>query len=268
MNDEVPHWGDREGRTDAEMYRQAMDSLGKLKGVGPATASAIVATWTDVGIFQSDELVEVLMGKVKIEYTWPFYWRFYKEATAMLEKLKKKSKGLVKSGKEMERLAWSMYHSRTAEAGGEEEQVEVGAEEEQQAADEEEQVEDEVQEQEQVPIAVAQEEVTPAEVTPKKGGRKRKAVSTDSPTQASANKKGKGKQKAIAIDLSGEQEDDVQPEAVQEPVRGGATQDQSKRKRDIEEALAIIHSLVDKHVKDLEDREDIFIACSQIRRSV
>jgi len=212
MNDGVPHWGKREGGTDAEMYRQAMDSLGKLKGVGPATAPAIVASWTDVGIFQSDEsdeLAEVLMGKVMIEYTWPFYWRFYKEATGVLEKLKKKSKGLVKSGKDMERLAWSMYHSQTAEVRAEEEQTEVGPEEEQeeqQAEDEEEQVEDEVQEQEQVPIVVAQQEAAP-EVTPKKAaGRKRKAVSTDSP--APAKKTGR-KSKAISIDLSGQQEDDV-----------------------------------------------------------
>lgn len=116
-----------------------MRILAELKGVGPATSSAIVASWVDYGVFQSDELVMGLMGKgVKIDYSWAFYKKFYRLAVESLKKLRKD--GRVKSGKEMERVGWSMFYSPTSLAGSKETKKEAeheGVTEEQGAKEEE-----------------------------------------------------------------------------------------------------------------------------------
>ncbi|CBQ68834.1 conserved hypothetical protein [Sporisorium reilianum SRZ2] len=86
-----------------------MKILAELRGVGPATSSAIVAAWCDCGVFQSDELVRSVLGpRVKVEYTWSFYRRFYVAAIECLKEMRDKG---VKSGRAMERIAWSMFYS-------------------------------------------------------------------------------------------------------------------------------------------------------------
>lgn len=101
--------------TDTESLLRAVEGTmriaAELKGVGPATASAIVAVWTPIGIFQSDEVVIEVMGKsVKPEYTWSFYKRFYKVAIEVLKTWK--SRTGVEDGRTMEKVAWSASHSR------------------------------------------------------------------------------------------------------------------------------------------------------------
>ncbi|SPO27885.1 uncharacterized protein UTRI_05028 [Ustilago trichophora] len=101
-----------------KMVEGTMKILAELKGVGPATSSAIVASWVPWGVFQSDELVLNLneggkgkgKGQGKIEYTWAFYKRFYVEAIEVVKKLTEDTKGL-RSGKDVEKVAWSMFHS-------------------------------------------------------------------------------------------------------------------------------------------------------------
>lgn len=97
-----------------------MKILMELKGVGPATSSAIVATWTPWGVFQSDELVQNLFGKgCKIDYTLSFYRKFYREACKALNTCRHNNsnnkeemgEGGVVSGRTMEMVAWSMFHS-------------------------------------------------------------------------------------------------------------------------------------------------------------
>ncbi|SJX64475.1 uncharacterized protein SRS1_15116 [Sporisorium reilianum f. sp. reilianum] len=101
-----------------------MKILAELRGVGPATSSAIVAAWCDCGIFQSDELVcNVLGPRVKVEYSWSFYRRFYVAAIECLKEMRDKG---VKSGRAMERIAWSMFYSNPDDpddAGAQEEKT-------------------------------------------------------------------------------------------------------------------------------------------------
>lgn len=97
-----------------------MKILTELKGVGPATSSAIVASWVPWGVFQSDELVLNLneggkgKGQGNIEYTWAFYKRFYGEAIEVVKKLTEDREG-VRSGKDVEKVAWSMLYGPCAQ---------------------------------------------------------------------------------------------------------------------------------------------------------
>lgn len=83
----------------------AMEILITLRGVGPATASAICAAWNPAGIFQSDHLVELLDNRTKVKYTLPFYKAFYKNAIRTV----KDTHGMD-SGKSLDRLAFSLAH--------------------------------------------------------------------------------------------------------------------------------------------------------------
>ncbi|EST08988.1 hypothetical protein PSEUBRA_001316 [Kalmanozyma brasiliensis GHG001] len=85
-----------------------MRILAELRGIGPATSSAIVATWSPMGVFQSDELAQALLGDVKIEYTWTFYRKFYRAAIETMKKWQGEREGKV-----LERVAWSMAHTPT-----------------------------------------------------------------------------------------------------------------------------------------------------------
>ncbi len=88
----------------------------RAEGVGPATSSAIVASWVEWGIFQSDELVQALRGRgCKVVYSEGFYKKFYAEAIEVLKTLegKKEGKG-VQSGRVLERLAWGMFYAPDA----------------------------------------------------------------------------------------------------------------------------------------------------------
>ncbi|SPO27883.1 uncharacterized protein UTRI_05026 [Ustilago trichophora] len=88
-----------------------MRILCDLQGVGVREASAVVAAWAPVGIFMSDELVKNLLGaEVKCENTWELWNLFYKEALIALKK------GRFRSGREMEKVAWSMMHPATETA--------------------------------------------------------------------------------------------------------------------------------------------------------
>lgn len=95
-----------------------MKILAELRGVGPATASAIVAAWVPHGIFQSDELALNLLGThTKIEYTWPFYKRFYADAVQCLQRVssaEEHSSAAVQTGRDLERVAWCMFYSHPA----------------------------------------------------------------------------------------------------------------------------------------------------------
>jgi hypothetical protein len=82
-----------------------MEILITLRGVGPATASAICAAWNPAGIFQSDHLVELLDNRTKVKYTLPFYKAFYKNAIRTV----KDTHGMD-SGKSLDRLAFSLAH--------------------------------------------------------------------------------------------------------------------------------------------------------------
>lgn len=86
------------------LVQATMKILCQLKGVGPATSSALVASWSPYGIFQSDELVSCLLGPtVKIQYSWSFYDGFYRKAIAL-------ATSRNWSGKQLEQIAWSISH--------------------------------------------------------------------------------------------------------------------------------------------------------------
>ena len=94
-----------------------MKILCELRGVGPATSSAIVASWVDFGLFQSDELALSLLKGVKVEYTMPFYRRFFVRAIETLKLLESQKVG-VETGREMERVAWCIAHSPNTSSSG------------------------------------------------------------------------------------------------------------------------------------------------------
>lgn len=103
-----------------EIVTGSMRTLCTLKGVNPAIASAVVAAWTPVGIFQSDELVKNLMGKdVESDDAWAFYRRFYLQAIEALKILRQTIAieilggwGRIDTGEELEKAAWCIYHAR------------------------------------------------------------------------------------------------------------------------------------------------------------
>lgn len=75
-------------------FQQALDVLCELKGLGPATASAILSAYDESIPFMSDEALSAVMGSK--EYT-------KKAAVALITSVRRKSKELSKaSGK-----AWS-----------------------------------------------------------------------------------------------------------------------------------------------------------------
>uniref|UniRef100_A0A0D9VYJ0 Uncharacterized protein n=1 Tax=Leersia perrieri TaxID=77586 RepID=A0A0D9VYJ0_9ORYZ len=85
--------------------RKAITELTVLKGVGPATASAVLAAYApDVAPFMSDEAMVAALGNAK-EYT-------LKQYLAFAEKLQTKSKELSSGGEiftpsDVERALWS-----------------------------------------------------------------------------------------------------------------------------------------------------------------
>ncbi|KAK1366950.1 putative DNA-binding protein-like [Heracleum sosnowskyi] len=84
---------------------KAISELSKLKGVGPATASAVLAAYApDVAPFMSDEAMEAALGNSK-DYT-------LKQYLVFVEKLQEKSKELSAEGElftpsDVERAIWS-----------------------------------------------------------------------------------------------------------------------------------------------------------------
>ncbi|CAL9083070.1 unnamed protein product [Musa acuminata var. zebrina] len=84
---------------------KAISELTVLKGVGPATASAVLAAYApDVAPFMSDEAMMAAMGNVK-EYT-------LKQYLAFAEKLQTKAKdlsaeGIIFTPSDVERALWS-----------------------------------------------------------------------------------------------------------------------------------------------------------------
>ncbi|KAJ9474767.1 hypothetical protein PHBOTO_004667 [Pseudozyma hubeiensis] len=115
-------WARSEEEASFNIVKRAMDILLELKGVGPATASAIVATWIPEGIFQSDELAMAVLGeKVKISYTMAFYKKFYTKAIKLLVKLDGTK---VWDGRGLERVAWAMFNDPEEKGAGDEEEAE------------------------------------------------------------------------------------------------------------------------------------------------
>jgi len=93
-----------------EVIEACMRMLCDLQGVGVKEASAVVAAWHPAGIYMSDELVKNLFGeKQQLMEDWAFFRRFYKEAVKALKGMY--AKGRITSGREMEKVAWSMYYA-------------------------------------------------------------------------------------------------------------------------------------------------------------
>ncbi|PWY98717.1 hypothetical protein BCV70DRAFT_138840, partial [Testicularia cyperi] len=91
---------------------ETMKLLTALRGVGPATSSAIVASWYPHAFFLSDELAAILFPNQEVKYTWSFYDKLHIRATETLIALAKQNPDTpVSSGKCLERLAWSLVHS-------------------------------------------------------------------------------------------------------------------------------------------------------------
>lgn len=102
---------DTKDRDAAPALIAVMKVLAELRGVGPATASAITAAWHPLGIFQSDELVSLLLPRSQIKYDWKFYTTFYHVASETLHELRT-SYNPQMSGRQLEQIAWSMAHSQ------------------------------------------------------------------------------------------------------------------------------------------------------------
>lgn len=101
----------------AVIVERCMHILCELHGVGVKEASAIVAAWTPAGIHMSEELVKNILGvDTQPKDDWEFFRDFYGKAMKVLEKMQAKG---VTSGREMEKLAWVVYHSRKKTNAGE-----------------------------------------------------------------------------------------------------------------------------------------------------
>ncbi|KAI1321635.1 hypothetical protein EDD11_003115 [Mortierella claussenii] len=90
--------------------RAAITQMAELKGVGPATASAILCAGAPEEVpFMADETMDSVPGLGAIAYTIPYYLRF---ATKVIEKaaqLKKKGSSVVNSPHLVEKALWADY---------------------------------------------------------------------------------------------------------------------------------------------------------------
>ncbi len=81
----------------------------KLKSVGVKQASAIVAAWTPIGTYMSEELLDHLLGHEERtqeggkEDEWKTYKDFYIKAVETMQVMRM-------TAKELERVVWCMYH--------------------------------------------------------------------------------------------------------------------------------------------------------------
>lgn len=74
------------GGLDEERLRSAFDALTKpLKGVGPATASAVLAKWNTTIPFMSDAGLIAVNGNTN--YKWPDYLKYYQGTQAKVAQL-------------------------------------------------------------------------------------------------------------------------------------------------------------------------------------
>lgn len=93
-----------------KIVEACMRILCEISSIGVKEASAMVAAWHPTGIYMSDELVKSLFGEdVQPMEDWTFFRKFYKEALKAFEVMY--TKGGVTSGRDMEKVAWSMYHA-------------------------------------------------------------------------------------------------------------------------------------------------------------
>eukprot|EP00897_Mesotaenium_endlicherianum_P007256 jgi/Mesen1/6559/ME000334S05897 len=100
--------------------KAAVNHLAVLKGVGPATASAILAAYAPQHApFMSDEALQVAMGEAK--YTLPFYLQFAAKLTAKAQELQAlEEKAGAGTGStqppftpsDVERAIWASYTNR------------------------------------------------------------------------------------------------------------------------------------------------------------
>ncbi|KAJ4744602.1 DNA binding protein [Rhynchospora pubera] len=105
LEEEEVQLASKKGFASLPDLSKAISSLTVMKGVGPATASAILAAYApDIAPFMSDEAMMAAMGSVK-EYTLKQYMFF-------AEKLQQKAKELSGEGEcftasDVERALWS-----------------------------------------------------------------------------------------------------------------------------------------------------------------
>lgn len=112
----APGAADEDVANSRDAMVSTMKILAELRGVGPATASAITAAWHPLGIFQSDELATLLLPLLPrttspIKYDWKYYSAFYPAALETLRGLQLSHSDHEWDGRLLERLAWSVVHS-------------------------------------------------------------------------------------------------------------------------------------------------------------
>ncbi|CAL5229628.1 g12992 [Coccomyxa viridis] len=103
--------------TNSENLKEAMSALTALKGIGPATASALLtAAFPDVP-FQSDEAMAAALNGQK-EYTSSFYFKYAAKVQERASTLSKK--GATLTPKDVERALWSeaAQHMKPKKAAG------------------------------------------------------------------------------------------------------------------------------------------------------
>ncbi|RUS19640.1 hypothetical protein BC937DRAFT_87166 [Endogone sp. FLAS-F59071] len=109
-----------ESNTDAMVRKITSDSFAKLpnvkdslrvikdlKGVGPATASAILAAYSPLIPFMSDEAMEAIPGMGKIAYVEKYYLKYLENVTAKCDELNSGQKDFVWTPRLVERTLWT-----------------------------------------------------------------------------------------------------------------------------------------------------------------
>jgi hypothetical protein len=88
--------------------KKAIETLTELKGVGPATASAILLSSAPCDVpFMADEAVESVLGEHKISYTVRGYMDFVEEIKKMTIKLNEEKGNKFWTPHKLELALWS-----------------------------------------------------------------------------------------------------------------------------------------------------------------
>ncbi|KAJ3033361.1 hypothetical protein HDV00_006469 [Rhizophlyctis rosea] len=93
-------------RSLKDVVRGAIAAVAELKGIGPATASALLSVCDDRIPFMSDEAMD-LLGLGTPKYTLPFYMKFWECVTETVEGLNAEEKGDSWTPYTLEKALWS-----------------------------------------------------------------------------------------------------------------------------------------------------------------